>query len=197
MDDFQKQFDIAIVAYASRNQYGVSSIPAHTHNGTDSLRVDIANISRFPSNPSDGDTIVFDSATNQWLAQGSSSSAPVFWRVGTALGAGQTQYVSNSLASTTESNAQVPCPVTGTISSMYILIATAQPVDASLVLTFRKSGADTSLVVTVPASSGAWTVYSDITHSFSVTAGDLIDVKAVNNSASTSASISQVIFKVS
>ncbi len=36
MDDFQQKFDKAILDYASKNQYGVSRIPYHTHNGTDS-----------------------------------------------------------------------------------------------------------------------------------------------------------------
>lgn len=54
---------------AIKNQYGISPIPAHTHNGTDSLRVDIKDISRFPPNPSDGDTIVYDTSMNQWVLQ--------------------------------------------------------------------------------------------------------------------------------
>lgn len=36
MDNFQAQFDEAIQNYAIKNQYGVSLIPYHTHNGTDS-----------------------------------------------------------------------------------------------------------------------------------------------------------------
>lgn len=39
MDDFQLQFDAAIQKYASENQYEVSMIPAHSHNGTDSLPI--------------------------------------------------------------------------------------------------------------------------------------------------------------
>lgn len=35
--DFQEQFNEAIDTYATRNQFGVSKVPAHTHNGTDSL----------------------------------------------------------------------------------------------------------------------------------------------------------------
>lgn len=37
---FQKQFDSAIDDYAFNNQYRNSMVPAHTHNGTDSLRID-------------------------------------------------------------------------------------------------------------------------------------------------------------
>lgn len=42
--DFQEQFNEAIDTYATRNQYGVSKVPAHTHNGTDSLRFNYNNL---------------------------------------------------------------------------------------------------------------------------------------------------------
>ena len=48
MDTFQEQFDKAIRQYAEKNQYGVSPIPNHVHNGTDSNRINqrdvIANV---------------------------------------------------------------------------------------------------------------------------------------------------------
>jgi len=127
---------------------------------------------------------------------GGSSASPVFWRVGSAVGAGGTLYASNMLASATESETQIPCPKDGTISDLYILIATAQPADDDLTVTFRKAGTDQALTVTIPASATAWSVHSDTTNSFSVSAGDLINVEIVNASGSPSASISQVIFKV-
>lgn len=36
MDDFQTKFDTAIADYATKNQYNISKIPYHVHNGTDS-----------------------------------------------------------------------------------------------------------------------------------------------------------------
>lgn len=48
--EFQDQFNEAIGNYAKENQYNVSMIPAHVHNGADSLRVDfssLANKTRF------------------------------------------------------------------------------------------------------------------------------------------------------
>ena len=42
--DFQEQFNKAIKEYASGNQFGLSLIPAHTHNRTDSLPVDFSNL---------------------------------------------------------------------------------------------------------------------------------------------------------
>jgi len=40
MEDFKSQFDKAINDYATKNQYGVSKIPYHMHNGTDSPPID-------------------------------------------------------------------------------------------------------------------------------------------------------------
>lgn len=50
MENFQDQFNQAIEAYATSNQYQVSKIPAHQHTGADSLRVDyqsLTNKTRF------------------------------------------------------------------------------------------------------------------------------------------------------
>lgn len=48
MDDFQVKFDKAIKEYATKNQYGISLIPNHIHNGTDTNRINqkdiIANV---------------------------------------------------------------------------------------------------------------------------------------------------------
>lgn len=43
-NDFQTQFDNAIDIYASGNQFGVSKVPVHSHNGTDSVRFDFNNL---------------------------------------------------------------------------------------------------------------------------------------------------------
>lgn len=47
--DFQEQFEKAIASYATKNQYGVSKIPYHTHNGTDSPPVDYNTLVNKPS----------------------------------------------------------------------------------------------------------------------------------------------------
>ncbi len=44
MDNFQNNFDKAIQDYAQNNQYGVSLIPAHSHNGTDSQQVAVESL---------------------------------------------------------------------------------------------------------------------------------------------------------
>lgn len=43
--DFQTQFNEAIDTYATKNMFGVSKVPAHTHNGTDSLSFNYNNLS--------------------------------------------------------------------------------------------------------------------------------------------------------
>lgn len=45
----------------------VAKTPFHLHNGNDSPQIDISNIARFPSNPNDGDTIIYSSALKQWI----------------------------------------------------------------------------------------------------------------------------------
>lgn len=50
---------------ASDNQFGVSKIPAHAHTGTDSLPIDIRNVARFPSTPSQGDVVYYNG--NAWV----------------------------------------------------------------------------------------------------------------------------------
>ena len=42
--DFQAQFDQAIQAYAKTNMFGVAEIPAHSHTGVDSNKVDFTNL---------------------------------------------------------------------------------------------------------------------------------------------------------
>lgn len=42
--DFQTQFDQAIDKYASGNMFGVSKIPAHSHTGADSLKINYNNL---------------------------------------------------------------------------------------------------------------------------------------------------------
>ena len=44
MENFQDQFNSAIDTDASSNQFGVSKVPAHTHNGTDSMPFNFNNL---------------------------------------------------------------------------------------------------------------------------------------------------------
>lgn len=50
MDDnnIRKIVNDELLKYASRNQYGVSKIPIHTHNGTDSVQLNPKDFLGFP-----------------------------------------------------------------------------------------------------------------------------------------------------
>jgi hypothetical protein len=84
----------------------------------------------------------------------------------------------------TESNRQNVVPMDGTLSRLYVRTSSTQPADGALTLTLRVAGADTSVVIVIAANSVAG-IFSDITHSASVTAGQLVGLKAVNASPGT------------
>jgi len=81
-----------------------------------------------------------------------------------------------------ETNGQIPVRASGTLSDYAIRIS-ANSVSASTVMTVRKEGADTTITVTI--GSGATGIFEDITHSFTVNAGDLIAVRSVPGAGST------------
>ena len=59
----------------AKNQNTTFVVPKHVHNGVDTNRIDIKDIARFPANPTNGQTVVFNSTTNQWEATTPSSSS--------------------------------------------------------------------------------------------------------------------------
>lgn len=101
--------------------------------------------------------------------------------------AGSTSYFGNYGISATETVVQVPIPCACTIKTLYVATNTAQPGDNALALTVRKNAADTAIVTTVTAGAAAG-VFSG-TGSVAFAAGDLITIKIVNSSSSTSAAI--------
>jgi hypothetical protein len=123
---------------------------------------------------------------------GFSFKAPIFGQtVGNTIGAGSTVYMGLpgfNAASGTESSRQTVVPLAGTIKNFYLVTTGAQPGDASLTVTLRKNGVDTGVTFTIAAGAAA-AVFSDVTHSFTVVAGDLLTVKFVNASGSASATI--------
>lgn len=88
----------------------------------------------------------------------------------------------------TESAVQVLAPCAGTLKNFYVRTVSSQPASGSLVLTLRKNASDQSITVTYAAGAAAATA-SDTTHSFTVAAGDLLTLKAVNNASGNSAII--------
>ena len=103
-------------------------------------------------------------------------------------------YAGQVTDNTTETNRQAVIPFSGTLKNLFVQTTTTQSATGSLVFTIRKNGADTSVTLTVPAG-GAAAVRSDLVNSVSVAAGDLISIKAVNNTAAAaSATIKSIAF---
>jgi hypothetical protein len=96
-----------------------------------------------------------------------------------------------------DANRRTPILSNGTISKLYIMTNTAQPATGSLVCTLRKNSVDQALTVTIAAGSAAG-VFTDLVNSVSVTAGDQIGMKFVNNATGTSAAIlnNQALFTI-
>jgi hypothetical protein len=96
------------------------------------------------------------------------------------------EIITGSGTSATENTRQVIFPMAGTIKYAYLNTITTQPASGSLVRTLRKNGADQSIILTVAAGSTSGT-FTDLTHTVSVSAGDLLNWKVVNNATVTSA----------
>lgn len=91
-----------------------------------------------------------------------------------------------TLWSGSESTRGFIIPYNGTIDRLLVRTETAQPATGSIVITFRKNNADTALTLTIAANAAAG-LFSDNTHSVSVSAGDLMSIKGANNATSNSA----------
>lgn len=74
----------------------------------------------------------------------------------------------------------------GTLKHAYLITGTAQDGSGSLVCTLYKNGSATSIVITVAAGSAAG-VFSDNTHTVSLSAGDTLAWQFQNNATATSA----------
>ncbi|MEP6715562.1 MAG: hypothetical protein ABJC09_08295 [Terriglobia bacterium] len=97
---------------------------------------------------------------------------------------------------TAENLRQTPMPSAGTLKNAFVNISAAQSAAGSSFCTWRKAtppgaAADTSVVVTIPASSPVG-VYSDTTDSFTYAAGDLISIRCQQNTAGSSGSITGI-----
>jgi len=82
----------------------------------------------------------------------------------------------NATLPTTESQGRFLVPKSGRVKSLFVKPRT-NGLDVDAVLTLVKNGSDQAVVVTVTA--GATTVFSDLTNSFSVAAGDELSIKCV------------------
>ena len=92
--------------------------------------------------------------------------------------AGSTVYLSKANGSpggTETIDKQFVCPKAGTIGDLFVRLSLAPGAGKNLVITVRKSGADQALTCTI---SDAAVIGNDITHTFTVAAGDYITISA-------------------
>jgi hypothetical protein len=83
-------------------------------------------------------------------------------------------------------------PKGGTLRNLTIRMGGTQPASGSLVCTLRVNGADTALVVTIPAGSTAGN-YQDTTHTVALSDLDRVGFKIVNNATGTSGTIAATV----
>jgi hypothetical protein len=77
-----------------------------------------------------------------------------------------------------EALGQIPVPFSGTVKNLHVQYENGSTVSTNRTFTVRQNGVDSSLTCVVSSATG-----SDTTHSFSVSAGDLISVKVVGAGA--------------
>lgn len=99
------------------------------------------------------------------------------------------EYLIGSGTSTTENARQVLVPMAGTLKYVGLKTASTQPGTGSLVRTLRKNESDTSIVITIAANS-AQGVFTDVSNSVTVAAGDRLNWKLINSA--TTASCQQI-----
>ena len=143
------------------------------------------------TSPSNGQTLTYNSTSGLWVNQtptvSTSKSILQVTYGGGVLSPGQITFAnfSNTAGSTTEANRRLPIPTACTLNNFYFNMITSQPASGSLVLTIRKNGADTALVITVAAGSVSG-VYSNTANSVTFVAGDLMAIRFNNNATASS-----------
>jgi hypothetical protein len=86
---------------------------------------------------------------------------------------------------TNATNNRSVVPIAGTLSRFYLYTTGSQSATGSLVSTIRSNGVDSSITITI-AAGAAGGVFSDTTNTLAVSAGDMCDVKFVNNATAAS-----------
>lgn len=103
-------------------------------------------------------------------------------------------YGGTPLASTSEAQVGWVCPRAGTISKLYVITGSVAKVNTpATTITIRKAGVDTAVTLLLTQTTA--TVSSDLTHSFSVVAGDVITISfTTTGAAAVSTSIAGISF---
>jgi hypothetical protein len=89
------------------------------------------------------------------------------------------------LSSTTETNVDLASPAAATVKNFTVQLSAAPGTGNSIAFTWRDNATSTAITCTV---SGSATSCSDLTHSFTASAGDLLDIQAVTSGTILSAS---------
>jgi hypothetical protein len=134
----------------------------------------------------DGTNWNFSAIGNAPSGTGSAVGTYVSWnnQATVALSATSFYLPYSASTSTTENRVQFPVPFAGTMKNFYIWpsqTANAQSGTGNLVCDVRKNGATTGLTITFTAGTTYTTVQSDTTHTATVVAGDLMDMRCINS----------------
>lgn len=115
---------------------------------------------------------------------------------GVSVPASTTHYTCPLKDTTNTTQNQLPWPENGTLSDMIVRIAGGgQPASGSLVITLMINGVASSIVVTIAAGSAGGS-YSDTTHTETISAGDLLMWRIVNNATAASATFTAITMKI-
>jgi hypothetical protein len=170
MRNWLKGYFDGIYSASAHNHSGIYSPAAHDHNGVYSLE-NHSHPYALASHFHWGRQVVYHHLN------------------GATVGAGATTYITPSIAGFTSLNGIV-WPVAGQFINMAVRINSIQSATGSLVFTVMKNLVDQpSLILTVPAGSGASTNWYLSNSPCGFNAGDMFTVKVKNNATAASAQI--------
>lgn len=98
---------------------------------------------------------------------------------GTGIAAATTAFLCGRGRSATESSARDVMGQAGTMNNLYVQLDGDPGNTFTFIVTVRKNGVDTALTCTVTGNGSNVLTASDLTHSFTFVAGDLVSVKVV------------------
>lgn len=158
------------------------------------------------STPAAGDLLIGDGVDFEKVAIGSPGEALTVNSAGTAVGWEPRMNIMQGVqdltvnASTTtytcfaqtgnaiETRRQMIMPIAGTLKTLYVTTLSTQDASGDLVVTVRKNGAGTALTTTISAGSAAG-VFTDLSNSVTVAAGDKISIELANAATAASARV--------
>jgi hypothetical protein len=143
--------------------------------------------------PTSGQCLSYDGASIGGTSCGSGGGVNAIFIAGihTGWGNGNTGIGLNGAYHAGATDLQTSMPVACTAKNLRVVTLTSQPGDGSLVISLGIGGTAQALSITVPASGSAG-VYTDTSDTVPLSVGDLVNYVAVNNSASSSATVETI-----